>query len=227
VAGPGSFREKENNACFAADGLILQDVRSLKLRIPDDALKFSQGLYDALLLQPVRGSLDLFAVFAQQFPGLPPQAMFTLLASFTTSGNSGLTGWLQGVEDGLLMADLNNPQLQSLAVYTRSKQLQSAKIMYQKMRTLSDRFEIKLQLFGQDITAWNRHHFMAAFLGCRSTQPMAETVHKVHRIGMGYESKDFVFHLLEGVRMNDARENFKTDSNRYREGATLGYQACH
>lgn len=227
VAGKGAFREKENNACFAADGMIFRDLKSFQLSVPENTLLLSQALYLRLLKTPLKGSLDLFAVYTDTFPGRGPREMWTLLAAFTTSGNSGLTGWLQGVEDQVLVSDLNDLTLSDAQVYQRFKQLQLAKITYQKFRDLADRFYVSLTVFGSDIYSWNRHNFMAAYLGCRDSGTLAQVVRRVYAVGVGYESKDFVFHLLEGVKLRPSIENFEVDTARYKQSSYIGWQTCH
>lgn len=225
VAGKGEFKNKDTNACFGADTMIVMDADKLSVQLPYDSL-----IYAAALLKEIQNlepgqSFDLFNVYAKTFTP-DPKAFFTTLASFSTSGNSGLTGWLQGVEDTLLVRDLNS-SLPKEKIYDRAKKLQLAKITYQKVRDLGDRWQGSIRLFGLPFDQWNRHNVMAAYLGCREEGSEAEVVARVGRIGIGYESKDFVSHILEGVSLEASTQNFKADTHRYTEGATLGYQACH
>lgn len=227
VAGQGALAQKDSNACFGADKLIFKDARDLGLSLPKDALQFSQALYEALLKKKPQESIDLFSVFANQSSSPTPKHMLTLLASFSTSGNSGLTGWLQGVEDTLLVGDLNDQTLSANDVYARSKDLQLAKITYQRFREVADRFSATLRIFGVEVKDWNRHNFMAAYLGCRDNGTRSQAIRKVGSIGVGYESKDFVSHLREGSRLRPSIENFQQDTKRYVDGAALGWDACH
>ncbi len=224
----GSFHEKESNACFAADGLILNDSHTYGIDLSTSPLKLSLALLQRLLLTEVGGSLELFTEFSKIFPNQGPKQFFTLLATVSTSGNSGLTGWLQGVEDHLIIQDLNNENISIPQVYERTKALQKAKISYHKLRDIADQFHVKLTIFGIEITDWNRHNMMAAYLGCREAGSQKDVVNRVYKIGIGYESRDFFSHLfLENVSLKDSAQNFKEDTARYAESSKIGYQACH
>ncbi|QLY24245.1 hypothetical protein [Bdellovibrio sp. KM01] len=226
VASKGSFQEKENNACFAGDRMIMKDLEQQSLSVHADTLKFANELFLTANTAKSQDSIDLFNVYLKVArPDV--KKMFTLLAAFSTSGNSGLTGWLQGVEDAALVKDLNDRALSATEVYSNFKFLQAAKMSYQVFRQISDEKKLKLTLFGNSFDKWNRHNVIAAYLGCREQGAEEQVVANVSRIGLGYESKDFIAHLRQGISWNSSVANFKQDTQRYRDGALLGYQACH
>lgn len=227
VASKGTLSGKDKNACFAADDIIFSDLRRYGISFPSDSIKLANALFDKLLKSEINSSLDLFEVFLENFPDKDLKSFFPLLATISTSGNSGLTGWLQGIEDRLLVQDLNNLRLSPFEVYRRSKILQMGKINYQKFRDVSSKFNVKLTIFGNDISDWNRHNMMAAYLGCRDTNNLNTTIRRVSVVGRGYEAKDFVSHLIEGNSLKTSVNNYKRDTHRYLEGAKLGWQACH
>lgn len=226
VASKGKLKNKDTNACFGGDRMITQDMQKLELQLPYDSLIFATDLFQSIQTLKMNQNLDLFNVFARRYKP-DPKAFFTLLASFATSGNSGLTGWLQGVEDTLLVNDLNDSSLDENAVFRRTKTLQKAKLTYQKFRELADARPKQVFIFGNNFQTWNRHNVMAAYLGCRESGNQDEVLGKVTRIGKGYEAKDFISHILEGVSIKTSIQNFKEDTQRYTEGAILGHQACH
>lgn len=225
VAGKGGLNNPDGNACFAADEMIVQDANSFSQNLAMDALIFADLLLEKIQTVSKGQTLDLYATYASVFQGSPKQ-MLTLFASFVTSGNSGVTGWLQGVEDTLLVADLNQ-KLTKEQIYDRYKMLQEAKLKYQVFREFADKLTPVLTVFGVPVDKWNRHNFMATYLGCREQGTQEDVVKRVSRIGIGYESKDFVSHIREGVSWDVSVDNFKVDTQRYREGAALGYRVCH
>jgi hypothetical protein len=155
-----------------------------------------------------------------------PQLLFNLIAAIGSSGPSGLTGWLQGLEDRMLIGDLN-AGLSNEKIYQRFSDFQHAKFNYILFRGLLDEKKIQMKMYGLDVSAWNRHNFMAAFIGCANGKTFRErTSTLVYLTGVAYEAKDFISHLREGVGFKDSKENFNVDSHRYAESGQFGYEHC-
>lgn len=226
VRQKGLLNQIDSNACFAGDGLILAILKQQSLDPISDTLMWSQTLLETIAAQPDESALDLETVFRQSGFTHPTKALLALTAAVGSSGNSGVTGWLQGVEDHLLMADLKGTR-QPQDVYVRYKLFQAAKIMYQKFRTLAERKKIQLKLSGHSITHWNRHNLMAAFLACSAETGSAERNRQwVEFTGKGYEAMDFVSHLVEGAGWSASMKNWTLDTARYREGGKVGLSLC-
>jgi hypothetical protein len=134
---------------------------------------------------------------------------------------------MQGIEDTLLMKDLNDPQLTPLEIYSNFKTLQKAKLSYLVFRELATKNKVKIRVFGNPIDLWNRHNFMAAFLGCRENAQLDQVTYMILNVGSAYETKDFISHIQEGLSFKVSAENFKIDTLRYLEGAQVGWQICH
>lgn len=223
--GLGAFHE--NHACFGGDQALDQSLsptfgsnKTLEL------FNYSQTLLQEVEKVPAGSDFELSEVTENLYPFPKPELTFAILTALGSSGNSGLTGWLQSLEDRWLIEGLSGNQ-EIAAVYKDAKLLQGAKIRYQAFRDRAEHANHRLLLFGKEIKGWNRHNLMAAFLGCQFRDFNRENVsHLVSLLGVGYESKDFVSHLLEGVSLQDSKQNFKEDTNRYRQSGRVGYDAC-
>lgn len=220
----GELSSIDGNACFAADGMVLNSLARQDMDPLIDGIEWAAALLKASLAEPK--AVDIWVVFQSVFPEGTPQQMLALLASFSTSGNSGLTGWLQGIEDRLLIRWLNE-NMTANDVYERIKLLQTVKITYQKFRTVMDERKLRLRVRGVAIDDWNRHNMMAAFLGCENQmQDQEVTLRLVLLIGQAYEAKDFISHLLEGMHWEPAVRNWREDTDRYRQSGQIGYRLC-
>jgi hypothetical protein len=74
----------------------------------------------------------------------------------------------------------------------------------------------------------NRHDYMAAYLACHYRQEnrlIRESLPIL--LGYAYESFDFKSHMIDDHdSFKAAKENFVTDTTRYRTGTYWGYQFC-
>lgn len=222
----GKLNQIDGNACFAGDRVIYSNLKKNHINIYKDALDFSYSLLGLLAGSTDRAVINIEDAFFNEFQSESREMFFTLLASISTSGPSGLTGWLQGLEDRLLIQDLNS-NASSEEIYENFKALQLAKFNYIKFRDLSDQHKIELKLYGTNINSWNRHNLMALFLGCAENKKFEEmTPALIKWSGIFYELKDFISHLKEGDSLKSAKQNFSEDTNRYLVSGQIGYNLC-
>lgn len=216
----------ENHACFAGDKAM---DTALSKAFADDKHRQVFIYADVLYKEAQRTQapqLELAHVFPELLAEEKSADLMALLVALTTSGNSGLTGWIQSLEDRWLIADLVSAK-EIPAVMANFKFLQQGKIRYQVARDILEKKKIKLLLKGHDVSHWTRHNFMAAFLGCHFSQMNSNVViNFIKALGIGYESKDFVAHWLEGISMKESVENFRTDTHRYVESGQVGIELC-
>lgn len=216
----------ERFACFGGDRPINQVVENLL------GQKKAQNLYliSKDLLKTVRqlshGSRFDFLSVVQTWPNMDNKDALGVLAALSTSGNSGLTGWLQSVEDRWLIEGVI-VGAKSAEIYLQAKYLQAAKLRYKLLRDFVESNKIKITIGKHDVQHWNRHNFMAAFLGCYFSDHNPIYVQNfISLVGVGYEAKDFTTHLKEKMSIKDAKENFQTDTQRYRESVSVGLRLC-
>lgn len=217
----------ENHACFAADKSIdgdltkaFADEKQLQVFI------YADVLHQEVLAARPGGQID-FDKILPEFSGVDQAGkLMSVIASISTSGNSGLTGWLQGLEDRWLIEGLMSMKTPT-QVFADFKLLQQAKIRYQLSRDIIEQNKIRLFLKGHDVSGWTRHNFMAAYIACHNVNMNANYVlNLVNGLGVGYETKDFFAHWLEGISMKESVENFRSDTKRYFESGKTGLEIC-
>ncbi|KHD89414.1 MAG: hypothetical protein OM95_03335 [Bdellovibrio sp. ArHS] len=222
----GELSNVDSNACFAGDRLVLKQFEKLQKPLTPTSLDYSYALLAKLSRTVIGGELKLEEAFLEEFQQDNPALLLSALTVMGSSGPSGLTGWLQGIEDRLLVQDLNSPKSKE-QIFAEFSDLQTAKYNYMVFRSLVDKNQIKITLYGYSVNDWNRHNIMAAFLGCSQKASFgAKTASLVYLTGMAYEAKDFVSHLKEGVGFLRSRQNFKEDTNRYKLAGAFGYSIC-
>lgn len=98
---------------------------------------------------------------------------------------------------------------------------------FKTIHTIIEQKKIKVNVLGQDMRAINRHNMMAMFLAC-NYQGQAKIIRKGLPLASGYayESFDFLSHIKEHDTFEQALENFKTDTNRYDTGVSIGEKFC-
>lgn len=216
----------ENHACFAGDRAVLDSLHKLEIDPVQGPARFAAGLLDTVKRTSPGTPIDLFAVFRELFPQAHAEAFFTLLTAIGASGNSGVVGWLQGIEDRLLLQWLNST-LSAEQIFSLFKEFQLAKIDYQIFRSYAEREHRSLEISGMSLYGWNRHNVMAAFLGCRfRSLPNASLEDLLWITSSAYEGRDFVAHLLRGGSLTDSIENFRVDTKRYLSGGEFGRDFC-
>lgn len=223
----GNLNNVDGNACFAGDRLMNASFDKLEVDGVRASLQYSYALLAAAAIEAEGGELNLEKVFQDEFMQERPKLLFTLIAAIGSSGPSGLTGWLQGLEDRMLISDIN-AGLSNEKIYQRFSDFQHAKFNYIVFRGMLDQKKIQMKMYGTDVSAWNRHNFMAAFIGCANGKTFGErTSSLVYLTGVAYEAKDFVSHLREGAGLKASKENFNVDSNRYAESGQFGFDQCN
>ncbi len=223
--GLGNINEK--HACFAGDRPM--DAALTKV-YKDDKQKqvfiYADLLYQKSLESAASSQIELGDILKVSNNSDNASELMSLLAAISTSGNSGLTGWMQSLEDRWLIEGLMGTE-DPKVVFGEFRLLQQAKIRYQVARDKIEQKKIKLLLNGHDVSQWNRHNFMAAFLGCHYSNINPKTViNFIKALGLGYESKDFISHWLEGISMKDSLENFRADTDRYADSGKIGIEIC-
>lgn len=222
----GNFNQVDGNACFAGDRVIMSRLFSFDEDPIDTSLRFSFALLASLANAESGSEIDIEKVYFLEFPNGSKPHFLTLLAAISTSGPSGLTGWLQGLEDRLLIRDLNL-KLSNEQILKNFEDLQEAKFNYIIFRDLIDRQKITLKLQSHRVNQWNRHNMMALFLGCNLRKSFeSQTKLLVWITGIAYELKDFVSHLKEKLSMQEAYANYAVDTERYRVSGAIGYDFC-
>ena len=224
-SGSGVF---EDFACLAGDALLDKTLRPAYD-------KHRYGLlvaFSAILLQQTMAakegsSIDLYQTHKTAMTQPSSANFLATLAAVGSSGNSGLTGYLQGLEDRWLIEDISL-NLPTNEVYSHYLELQKAKIFYQFARQFAEKKKIRLSVGVKDISRWNRHNMMAAYLGCSlSAKNSPALVQRyVSMIGAGYESRDFVSHLSRGNSWKSSSKNFDEDTRRYQQSVQAGISWC-
>lgn len=222
----GNLKGVDTNACFAGDRVLLNAFERLQKDPAEVSLRYSYSLLSDLEHTSPGAVFDLEKSFFNEFNTDNRQLLMAILGAISTSGPSGLTGWLQGLEDRLLVRDLNSKK-SNVQILKHFADLQEAKYNYILLRDLADQYHVKIHLYGQDVSSWNRHNMMAAFLGC-SLGPGFEkkTPALIYLTGVAYETKDFFSHLKEGVSLKASEQNFVEDTTRYRVSGSFGYNLC-
>lgn len=217
----------ENHACFGGDIAMNADLeRAFGASKPSMVANAAELLARAALDATPGSRLDILSTLSDLSPGLSNRDAMALLAATGTSGNSGMTGWMQSLEDRWLIEGLLS-NLPLKAVYQNTMLLQSAKANYIGLREIVDSKKLMLTLGTRLINRWNRHNLMAAYLACHfSHLPKTDVTSVIAKIGVGYESKDFVSHLVSGVSLKTSIENFNQDTERYRSAGAAGYELC-
>lgn len=222
----GELHHVDGNACFAGDRVVVKTFEKLQVDLIETSLRYSYSLLADLSKTPLQGDLNLENSYFNEFQSNNPTLLLSALAAIGSSGPSGLTGWLQGIEDRLLIQDLNS-QLNNEQILRRFTDLQTAKYNYIVFRDTADRYKIKLKIYGQEMSSWSRHNVMAAFLGCSLRGSFdTKTPGLVYLTGVAYEAKDFISHLKEGVSLKASQKNFIDDTNRYKVSGLFGYHLC-
>lgn len=222
----GNLKSVDQNACFAGDRIIYFNAKKHNFDIVLSALNLSYSLLAQIASASEGQRLNIEDAYFSEFKNSNKLIFFTILAAISTSGPSGLTGWLQGLEDRLLVEDLNS-NLDTEEIIERFEKLQLAKFNYIKYRELASKHRIKLSLYSYDVSEWNRHNTMALFLACsKRNQFGSQTVPLVYSTGLIYEAKDFISHLQDGVDVKLSKANFSQDTNRYQESGMIGYNLC-
>ncbi len=107
----------------------------------------------------------------------------------------------------------------------------SSRLVVDEFRTLhgwAEKHQIPMNIRGIEMSGKNRHNYMAAYLACHyrdESRIFHESLPVI--LGYAYESLDFKSHIVDdhdtyGV----AKENFVTDTTRYRTGVYWGYRFC-
>lgn len=217
----------EDHACFGGDVAMNEE---LSRSFGQEKYRFALEIGEAWLVAARNAAdgdrLDLREVTGDIVPNVSVRQTFVMAAALGSSGNSGMTGWLQGLEDRWLVESLADGKTAE-TIYTEVKLLQAAKIRYQAMRDTVEKKKLDLTIGEARLQGWNRHNVMAAFLSCHfSDLKRGNVVSLIGLLGVGYESKDFLSHLLEGVGWQASKRNFQQDTERYRVSGRIGYDLC-
>jgi hypothetical protein len=107
----------------------------------------------------------------------------------------------------------------------------SSRLIVDEFRTLhgwAGQHGIPMNLHGIDMAQKIRHNYMAAFLACHYREEN-RLIHESLPVMLGYtyESFDFKSHIIdEHLSFKASKENFITDTTRYRTGVYWGYRFC-
>lgn len=143
-------------------------------------------------------------------------ALMTLLSASTDSAGSYVKGW----HDYFWRASLlqyRNPRM-TVDFFNQTK------LLVDEYRSLSKNLVLQkpwTQVGPTLLKEMNRHNYMAAFLSCHYQNTKLSVA-----LGFAYEAKDYFTHLAEGDSLATAYENFKHDTNRYKQSSRWGLEFC-
>lgn len=196
-------------------------------RIFTEHVRFIQNFNQAINGSSVRTEIDLYQLFRGDEVDSPDlRERFLAMTELYLSSTTALSSYTKGYHDHfwrqILMTTGDAEQARDVFVRT--------KIFPDEFKTLMDiakKKKIQIHIDGEDYGPKNRHDFMAAYLACHyrnSGSLIRESLPKM--LGVAYEAWDFKSHLQEGLSWEKAKENFVTDTNRYRTGVRWGVDFC-
>jgi hypothetical protein len=171
--------------------------------------------------------LDLWQLYRDTQPATAPlREEFLASLNFYFGSYHSMSAYVRGFHDHIWAFVLMKSQSPETTVdyYVRSRLLVDE---YRTIEKKADAAKISFRISRMSLEGKIRHDYMAAFLAChyrnhnvliRNRLPVA--------LGYAYESLDFKSHIQDGISLKASRENFVTDTNRYRTGARWGYAFC-
>lgn len=217
--------------CLAADYLIgksLVNHQSWRSFLPRSHA-FISNLHEALS-QPTapKTGVDLWNLYLQENSDQADlrESFLAEIALYFSSSNSEVS-YITGFHDHIWSFILFETQSPENALdYFITARLNVD--MFQTLVRWAKKMHIDLKLHGIESKSKNRHDYMAAYLACHYRK-QSRVIHESVPIllGYAYESFDFKSHMIDDHdSFKAAKENFVTDTTRYRTGTYWGYQFC-
>jgi hypothetical protein len=217
--------------CLAADYLVGKSLvnektwKSFLFRTQGFLENLRQALSDPNA--PTTG-IDLWKVYLQDNPD-QAELRETFLAEidFYFSSFHSASSYIRGFHDHIWSFVLfkTNSAEETLNYFISSRLIVD---QFRTLNTWAGKRHIAFNIHGITTKDKNRHDYMAAYLACHYRQE-SRLIHESLPVllGYSYESLDFKSHVIDQhVSWKDSKENFLTDTNRYRTGSYWGYQFC-
>lgn len=228
---PNASNKLDPNPCMAADYLVGKSL--VNEHSWESFLFISEGFLENLrqaLSRPeaVEKGVDLWQVYLQDNQD-KAEYRETFLAEMDLFFSSSLSegSYIRGFHDHIwsfILFKTSSPE-KAVDYFINSRLIVD---QYRTANKWADLKHIALNIHGIKMQGKNRHNYMAAFLGCHyrnENKLFRETLPIL--LGYAYETLDFKSHIVDDHdSFNVAKENFVTDTTRYRTGAYWGYQFC-
>jgi hypothetical protein len=217
--------------CLAADYLVGKSLVNDKTW--KSFLSLNQGflinLREALNQPEARtNGVDLLQVYLQDNPDRPDlRENFLAEIDFYLSSFHSASSYIRGFHDHIWSFVLfkTNSAEQALDYFMTSRLIVD---QYRTLNRWAEKMHIEFNIHGIEMKKKNRHDYMAAYLAChyrRENRLIRESLPIL--LGYAYESFDFKSHMIDDHdSFKAAKENFVTDTTRYRTGTYWGYQFC-
>jgi hypothetical protein len=189
---------------------------------------FFRHYWNQSQLLPIGGqTLELYSIFKKdKTDDYQTRHRFLAIMTFLLASTKSTSPYIKGFQDNIWRSYL-----------LKTGDAKKSVALFNDFRGITDEFKTihniilskksPVTMLNQDIRHINRHNSMAMFLSChyikkgkaaRRALPVA--------LGYAYESFDFHSHLKDGDTFKQAKENFATDTKRYRTGVKAGEQFC-
>lgn len=172
--------------------------------------------------------IDLWEIFKAHRPDSPElREEFLSSLNFYFSSFHSASSYIRGFHDHIWRFILFKTKSaeSTLNYFIHSRLLVDE---FRTLNTWSDKNQIPLRFSGITMQNKNRHNYMAAFLACHYRDKgflVRESLPVV--LGYAYETFDFKSHYVdENLSFKESKDNFITDTDRYRTGVYWGYRFC-
>jgi hypothetical protein len=216
--------ELEINPCFAGARLVSEVLWRRGESARETAAEFLWRLNDAIEASSAGQAIALWDLFGGESHG-----EFLALLAYLHASSTSVSGYLDGFGDFIWReaALRGDPPEAVLLEYHDRKKMRDS---FRDLRSWAANRKLRLYLHsgGIELTAANRHDFMAAFLACHfhGTRRPAHARLVPRLLGYGYETLDFVSHLKQGVPVRASLTHFERDTRRYKDAAEWGASFC-
>lgn len=228
---PNFTNEYDSFPCMMADYMIGQSMvrkENWQNYLPDTNSFLNNLRKSFSNPEQRRQGIDLWQVYSTGKADTPElrEEFLAQINFFFTSSQSG-SSYIRGFHDHIwhlvLMTTLSPEEALDYFVATRIK--------VNEFRTINDwanANHFAMNIRGIQMEGKNRHNYMAAYLAChyrKESRIFHESLPVI--LGYAYETYDFKSHMVdEKLSYKDSRENFATDTDRYRTGVYWGYRFC-
>ncbi len=136
-------------------------------------------------------------------------------------------GWIDGFAERFWSGPLRERATPAQA-YASAMSWMNRKQLFSGWRNFARSRGVRLFWGAREVTDWNHHDFIAAFMGCDFQERGLGWLGRAlpEALGIAYESLDFVSHMREGDGLEASAANFGRDVGRHSEGAAFGEAFC-
>lgn len=217
--------------CMMADYMIGRSMvsdTSWEYYIQNTA-RFMDQFREAFARPNIRAQgINLWEIFLGSRKDTPAlREEFLAQLNFFFSSSQSASSYIRGFHDHIWQFVLRKTKSPSVTLdYFLSTRIKINEFQTVYKWALQNNYPMNIQ--GIQMAGKNRHNFMAAFLACHYRNENSAFFESLPvLLGYAYETYDFKSHVSDDKDSFEvAKENFITDTNRYRTGVYWGYRFC-